>query len=155
MGLIYTASGDNRTLQQGLTVTYSKRRLYQPYTYLSQINVLTTINYVWEYHRYAVKTYSYVGMDYEAAKSKAKELVNSYTRSCYISAWQSGGKNAGTFVTERIGDKLQADISVQKYLGHMYTVVVDIHEDDVRLSTDGSISPAGLFALEDARRYDY
>lgn len=51
-----------------------------------------------------------------------------------------------------------ADISIQQQQGHMYSVIVNVREDDTKLRTDAqaqSISdPSALFSAENARDYD-
>lgn len=46
-----------------------------------------------------------------------------------------------------------ADISIQQQVGHMYSVVVNVREDDVRLRTF-STTPSSLFTAENNRDYD-
>ena len=46
-----------------------------------------------------------------------------------------------------------ADICIQQQEGHMYSVIVNVREDDVRLRTY-STDPASLFSAENQRDYD-
>lgn len=70
MGLLSSYTADNRVINQGRTVTYSKSRIYGQWSYVSGMTVIT-IGQAWEYHRYCQKLYSYVGMDYDTALSCA------------------------------------------------------------------------------------
>jgi len=70
MGLLNTYTAANRVVTQGRTVTYSKSRIYGQWSYVSGMSVIT-IGSAWEYHRYCQKTYSYVGMDFDTAKTCA------------------------------------------------------------------------------------
>ncbi len=63
MALLTTYGASNRVIINDKTVTYSKRRIYGGgWSYVSG-TVVVTLGSVWEYHRYCVKTYMYVGMD--------------------------------------------------------------------------------------------
>ena len=46
---------------------------------------------MWEYHRYCMKTYSYVGMDLATANACAAAMIAKYTRLFYVSVWTDNG----------------------------------------------------------------
>ena len=95
----------------------------------------------------------YVGMDLATAQSCAEAMITKYTRSTKVSDWQAEGQNAGTFQDVDGGTVCMADISIQQQVGHMYSVVVNVREDDVRLRTF-STTPSNLFSTENNRDYD-
>lgn len=133
MGLLTTKP--DKQLISGLVVTYSVRKITGSWSW-TMLNVTTTIDEAWEYHRYAKCSYKYVGLSYSAAKTIATSLIGSYTRGFQITKWQSDGDEAGTFAVIDGGTKLQGDISINKMQGHMYEVVVNINEDDCKVSKD-------------------
>lgn len=153
MGLLTSYGANNRVVFNDKVVTYSKQRIYGNWTYLSALNILTTLYWVWEYHRYCTKSYMYVGMDLATAQSCAAAMITKYTRSIKISEWQDGGGNAGTFQDVNGGSICMADICIQQQEGHMYSVIVNVREDDVRLRTY-STDPSSLFSSENQRDYD-
>ena len=70
MALLTTYGANNRVIINDKTVTYSKTRIYGAWSYVSATSVIT-LGSVWEFHRYATKVYSYVGMDRATAQSCA------------------------------------------------------------------------------------
>lgn len=155
MGLLSTATAANRITERALTVSYSKPRIKGNWSWTNALNVIFWRTQAYEYHRYASCAYRYVGMDYKSAKSAADRIRESYTRAFKISEWNGSGSYAGTFQPLDMGTRLQGSVEVVRDRGHLYDVVVQIDEDDVRLSLDPNRSFAVLFADEDARRYDY
>lgn len=95
----------------------------------------------------------YVGMDLATAQACAAAMVAKYTRSYTMSEWNTSGSSAGTFTDVSGGSVCMADISVQQEVGCMYSVVVNVREDDVKLRTT-STTPSSLFTTEDNRDYD-
>lgn len=151
MGLLNTKP--DKQLINGLTITYSVRKITGTWSW-TMLNVTSTIEEAWEYHRYAKCSYKYVGLSYSAAKIIARDLIDAYTREFQITKWQTIGEKAGTFDILYGGDKLQGDISINKINGHMYEVVVNINEDDCKVSKD-QITAIEMFADENSREYDY
>lgn len=154
MGLLTTATANNRVIDQALTVTYSKSMIngyWESSTGLT-VNFWTT---AYEYHRYATIQYRYVGMDYDSAMQAANNIRNQYTRSYWISEWQNSGTYSGTFRDLYCGKKIQGTVEVVKTVGHMYEIQVSINEDDTRLSLTGIEYFNVMFANENARSYDY
>ena len=91
MGLLQTYGSANRVVTNDKVVTYSMRLISGNWTYLTALNVEVTLHSAYEYHRYCTKTYSYVGMDKATANACAQAMVNKYTRTFYISEWNSSG----------------------------------------------------------------
>ena len=115
---------------------------------MSGVSVIT-IGSAWEYHRYCQKTYQYVEMTKEAAVECASDMIEKYTRRFVVSEWDGNG----AFVDIDGGTVCMADVSIQKMQGHMYSVVVNVREDDCKLRTN-STTPSALFTQEDRRDYD-
>ena len=153
MGLLTSYGSNNRVVYNDKVVTYSKQRIYGTWTYRPALNIEQTYYWVWEYHRYCSKSYMYVGMDLATAQSCAQAMITKYTRSTKVSDWQAEGQNAGTFQDVDGGTVCMADISIQQQVGHMYSVIVNVREDDVRLRTF-STTPSSLFTTENQRDYD-
>ena len=153
MALLTTYTEANRVINTALTVTYSKRKIYGSWSY-TNLNMQTTIGEAWEYSRHAVKSYTYVGMDYTTALACRSAMVALYARTTKVSEFSTSGATIGTFVTVDAGTQLMADIAVQHDDGGMYSVVVNVNEQDSRTSTSGSLSPASLFSTENVRTYD-
>lgn len=152
MGLLTSYGSNNRVVYNDKVVTYSKQRIYGQWSYV-MLNVETTRYWVWEYHRYCTKSYMYVGMDLATAQSCAQAMVTKYTRNIEISEWQTEGGNAGTFQDVPGGSICMADVCIQQQEGHMYSVIVNVREDDVKLRTF-STTPSTLFSTENQRDYD-
>lgn len=153
MGLLTTYGAGNRVIEQDLTVTYNKILTHQDYTYIYGVAQEITIHSEWEYHRYASKQYKYVGMTLAAAQTCAAAMITKYTRSTKYSEWNSTGEAAGTFTTANGGDQLMAQISIVHGDGCMYSVQINVTEDDSRISTS-NVTPSSLFSTENSRDYD-
>ena len=154
MGLLTTATSDNRIVDQALTVTYSKRHL-DGYWSASTGLTVNFWNTAFEYHRYATIQYRYVGMDYNSAIQAANNIRNQYTRNYWISDWQVSGRYAGTFRDLYCGKKIQGSVEVVKTVGHIYEIQVNINEDDTRMSLTGLEYFNVMFQNENLRHYDY
>lgn len=154
MGLLTSYGAANRVIDQDLSITYSRQRVYQDYTYVYGIAELITIHSVWEYHRRATKSYRYVGMDRDTANACAAAMVTKYTRATKISDWNGSGEHAGTFSDIDGGAIPMAEVAVVHVAGCMYEVHVTVNEDDVRLRVDVVNNVASLFSTENSRDYD-
>ena len=88
-------------------------------------------------------------MTKEAAEECASDMIEKYTRSFTVSEWDGNG----AFVDISGGTVCMADVSIQKVQGHMYSVVVNVREDDCKLRRN-STTPSALFTVEDRRDYD-
>lgn len=146
---------------EALTVTYSKKLVNRSYSYTSSFGnagsigtITKTINFVYEYHRYATRSYKYVGMSEEMAKNKLKSLIDTYNRQYWASWWNSSGANVGKFTDFVLGKKLQANIYAQRTKGCLYEVIVNINEDDTKFDVDGKTAPENLFKEENKRSYE-
>ena len=154
MGLLTTATADNKIIDQALTVTYSK----MPINGYWSASTGLTVNFwecAFEYHRYATVSYRYVGMDYASAMQAANTIRSQYTRDYWVSEWQVSGRYAGTFRDLYCGKKIQGSVDVVKTVGHLYEIQVSISEDDTRMSLTGLESYDAMFQNENLRHYDY
>lgn len=154
MGLLSTATAANRKTERLLTVTYSRSAVKGKWAWVSG-NVTSWRDVAYEVHRYASCAYRYVGMDYASALAAAKTIRASYTRAFKGSEWHGSGTYAGTFRDLDMGKRCQASVEVVRTAGHLYDVVVDVSEDDMRMSLQPSGATAALFAAENKRQYDY
>lgn len=155
MGLLTTATADNRVIERSLCVTYSKPAVRGTWSWTNNLNVISWVNVAYECHRYASCRYRYVGMDYASAKAAADEIREKYTRAFYASEWNGSGANTGKFTEISMGTKLQGSVEVVRRDGHLYDVEVEINEDDVKMSIDPYVTLASIFANENLRKYDY
>ena len=156
MGLLTTWGDDNKVIESGLTVTYSKSKTFGSWTAESTgSSASVTYTEAWEYRRFASGVLKYVGMSYDAALSCAAAMNEAYARSTKISKWDPTGQSmySAEFIDVDGGSILMADVSVQKTAGHMYEVVVQVSETDARLRISGAASPADLFTAENQRTY--
>jgi len=91
----------------------------------------------------------YVGMDLTTANACAAAMITKYTRPFYVSSWT----DSGTWEVVPGGSMLMAEVTVQQRAGCMYDVMINVREDDVRMSKT-AVSPTSLFTSENARDYD-
>lgn len=152
MALLSTATSANLVIERALSVYYTRVAVKGSWSWVSA-NVTTTETLAYEYHRYASCAYRYVGMDYTSAKAAADSIRDGYTRSFYISRWQDSGNGYGYFYDFSMGERLQASVEVVRREGHLYDVVVDVNEDDVRMSLSPSTGVASLFVKCNSRTY--
>lgn len=150
MALLTTASEANRVVDTALSVSYSRRRIYGLWTHVG-LNVTTVYTSAWEYTRTATKSYRYVGMTEDAARTAAASLVTLYTRSTKVSEWDEAD---GEFDVVSAGDIPMADVVRQHEGGEMWSVVVSVHEQDSRISLSADLSMTTIFSTENARDYD-
>ena len=82
-------------------------------------------------------------------------MIAEYTRSTIISKWDPTGQSMynAEFVDADGGTVLMADVNVQKTAGHMYEVVVQVREQDIRMRINGSAGLSSLFTTENQRQY--
>lgn len=150
MALLNTYSSANRVVTEDKVVTYSVSRIQGEWTHIISPLAWYTYYTVYEYHRYCTKTYSYVGMDIATARNCAAAMVTKYTRNFENSDWDA---DTGTFNDVYGGTVCMAEIAIQQTAGHMYSVVVNVREDDTKVRTTIQ-TPDTLFAAENARDYD-
>ena len=155
MALLTTATETNRVIDTALRVNYTRRKIYGQWSYVN-LNMTVTITQAWEYVRTAVKSYRYVGLDEDTAKSVAATLASIYTRTTKVSEFdtEQGSPTFGTFKHVAAGDVPMADVVMQHEGGTMWSVAVSVNEQDTRMSLSASESFASLFSAENAREYD-
>lgn len=150
MSLNQTASQDNRIVESDLVVAYGRRRISGAWSY-TEANMTTTIYEAWEYTRTAQKTYRYVGLSESAATAAVAALVPYYTRGTVVTVWDPEEHD---FRDVSGGSSPMADISANLVEGNMWEVTVAVREVDTKTRKTGTSAPAGLFAAENARKYD-
>lgn len=149
MALLPTYGAGNKVVDSGLAVTYSRKRVYGEWSYVSGTSIIT-IKSAWVYTRCASKSYRYVGMSKAAAESCAAALRSKFQRSTMISEWSPDDED---FVDVSGGEMPMAEVSVNYVDGQMYEVAVVVSETDERMRK-GAASVLSLFAFENARDYD-
>lgn len=97
----------------------------------------------YEYHRYATKTYRYVGMDERTARACAEAKLAQYTRVRFFWYWE-------TMTTLNFSRELKsgATVKARHTGGHLWSVEIQVNEDDVYYSPlwIDDIAAAGVFA---------
>lgn len=89
--LLQTYGAANRVVTNDKTVSYSMKHISGQWSYMPFPWQEITYNRMWEYHRYCMKTYSYVGMDLATANACAAAMIAKYTRLFYVSVWTDNG----------------------------------------------------------------
>lgn len=149
----FTRNGSNLVIDSGLVVTYSKTRISGSWGWTSA-NVEGTYWYMLEYHRRARMSFRYVGMTKAAAESCKAAMITAYTRSFYMSIWD-GNSMGGSWGTSSAGEQVMAEVSVNHNDDGSYDVVVNVNEDDVRMSkVEAPSTYAGAFYAERLRTYE-
>ena len=151
MALLTTATAANRVVDTALRVNYLRRIVFGQWTYVYGIQTIT-VGSAWEYVRTATKSYRYVGLDEDTAKSLAESLAAYYTRATKISVWNENSD--GQFAAIAAGAIPMADVVAQHENGEMWSVVVSVNEQDSRMSRSANESFTTLFYTEDQREYD-
>ena len=160
MALITSYSEDNRVIDSGLTVTYSRELVSGTWVGESLVAsaASNTYYFMWEYHRRATKSYRYVGMTDAAKDECLADMIELYTRNVRASFWNSttsDGHGLGSWSEDSAGQIVVADISPVHNEDGSWDVVVNVREDDVRMrKTWNVVSPSTLFATEQQRGYD-
>ena len=151
MSLCTSYSDANVVIEEALTVTYSNTIIQGSWSYTSA-NVTGTYNTMREVHRYARKSFRYVGMTYAAAKTCRTAMVALFTRSFKTSYWQSDTMGGG-WSDDTGGTIVMADVALTHDEGDAWSVHVRVNEDDVRfrLVSNGAY-PNVLFATERTTR---
>lgn len=147
MSLCTSHSDANVVIEEALTVTYSNSIIQGNWGYTSA-NVSGYYSTMREIHRYARKSFRYVGMTYAAAKACRDELVTLFTRDFKTSYWNSETMGGG-WSDDTGGTVPMADVSLTHDDGDAWSVHVRVSEDDVRFRrvSDGAY-PNVLFATE-------
>lgn len=142
MALLSTYSAANRVVESDSVVMYSMSVSLGEFW----------VEDVFEYRRLRSKSYRYVGMDIDTARDCAAAAAAYYMRDKTVprvgKSWDIQNVSAGK--------ELMADIAIQRRGGNMYDVVINVHEDDIRSSKDGTLEPASLFTdtIYSNRKYD-
>ena len=152
MGLITQYSDANLVIEEGLTVTYSRRRVSGSWGWTAA-NMSGSYSAMIEHHRYATKSFRYVGMTYDAAKTCRDAMVKLFTRTIRESVWNDSATN-GEWTVTTAGSQLCATVTITHDDACMYSVHVRVNEDDSRYRKVGDdLSDVLLFANEQLRTY--
>lgn len=152
MGLLQTYGTHNLVIDEGLTVTYSRQKISGSWGWVSA-NMSGSYSWMNEYHRYATKSFRYVGMTYAAAKDCQAAMIAYFERTTKISYWYDGCTD-GEWKVEDGGRIIMADVRLSHDAGCMWNVCVRVNEDDVRYSLPGiSYDAKTLFVHERSRSY--
>ncbi len=140
MGLQSSYSDANIVIEEGLTVTYSRSIIQGSWSYTAA-NVSGTYDTMRELHRYARKSFKYVGMTYAAAKTCRDAMITLFTRTTKTSYW-NGTVAGGGWNDDDGGETLTADVSLVHGDGDAWEVHVRVNEDSVRyrLATEAAYS---------------
>ena len=147
MGL--KTSADIIDVTASLAVTYSSSIITGEW---SSVTGMTTTTYytALSYTRTATMTFSILGLTQSAADSIANTIRGKYQRSRRHSDWDA---SIGEFTATDQGEiALMAEVSIVHVAGEMYSVEAQVRETDTLLHRV-PISPATLFATENARSY--
>lgn len=152
MSLKTSHSDTNVVVEEALTVTYSQSIIQGRWGYTSA-NVSGWYSTMRELHRYARKSFRYVGMTYEAAKACRKEMVEKFTRTFKTSYWNADVMG-GAWNEDEGGTVPMADVSLVHDDGDAWSVHVRVSEDDVRFrKVQEGYAYAVVFAAERQRGY--
>ena len=148
MSLCTSYSDANVVVEEALTVTYSTVIVQGSWSYTSA-NVTGYYYTMRECHRYARKSFRYVGLTHAAAKTCRDAMVALFTRDFKTSYWQSDAMGGG-WSDDTGGTVLMADVSLTHDEGDAWSVRVRVNEDDVRFRfvQDGGMYPELLFGNE-------
>jgi len=152
MSLKTSHSDDNLVIEEALVVTYSNAIITGIWTWES-ISASGSYERMRECHRYARKSFRYIGMTHTAAASCKTSMITAFTRTFKNSFW-NGATNQGAWNVMNAGTQLMAEVSMVPSGGDAWDVVVRINEDDVRtMKVEDSYYYATVFSDERARWY--
>jgi hypothetical protein len=154
MGLRTDYSDTNLEIDEALRVTYAVMKISGSWGWIAA-NVSGAYSYMREFHRYAAKSFKYVGMTHTAAKKCRDAMVKYFTRTYRASIWQ-GTKIDGGWEDEDMGTKLATEVTLTHDGGDSWSVHVRVNEDDVLyrlISTSEGTSPQSVFSEEVKRTY--
>lgn len=150
MSLKTSHSDDNLVIDEALSVHYTDTVIQGSWSWVSG-NMSGTYAQMRECHRYATKSFRYVGMTYAAAKACATAMKTAFKRAFRTSVWDGDCLN-GQWLTQNGGNILMANVSMTFSDGDAYDVNVQVSEDDVRyLKTNESFSES-IFSAENGSR---
>ena len=151
MSLLTSHSSANRVVDSALVVTYSVSRVSGYWEQQSSMGItVASHDHMWEYHRRARKSYRYVGMTEAAAKTCKDAMTSLYTRSTSTMEWDSFD---GIWTTTSGSSIPMADVAMSHNDDGSYDVVVNVYEDDCRMSIL-AVTATSLFSSERSRSYD-
>lgn len=152
MSLKTTHGDDNLVIEEALTVTDCFSIVEGTWSYTSA-NVSGWYNTMKECHRFARKSFRYVGMTYAAAKTCRTAMITLFTRTVKMSYW-ADNVMGGQWNVNTSGTRVTADVSIVPSGGDAWDVAVSVNEDDVRMIKATDVySYSSLFADERARSY--
>ena len=152
MALKTSYSDANVVVEEALTVTYSQSVVQGSWGYTSA-NVSGSYSTMRELHRYARKSFRYVGMTLAAAKACRNEMVGKFTRTFNTSYWNADVMG-GAWNEDEGGTIPMADVSLVHDDGDAWSVHVRVNEDDVRYRKVQEVYDyATVFAAERLRGY--
>lgn len=139
-GLHYWAN-ENKVTDEPLQVRYTAK-------YGGSLGGRKLEGKAYEYHRYATKVYRYVGMDERTARACAEAKLAQYTRARFFWFWD-------TDMTLNFSREIKtgATVKARHTEGHLWSVEINVNEDDVYYSPlwIDDIAAAGVF---DSGDYD-
>ena len=152
MSLKTSHSDANVVVEEALTVTYSQSVIQGSWGYTSA-NVSGYYTTMREVHRYARKSFRYVGMTFAAAKACRAAMVAKFARAYKTSYWDADTMG-GAWSEDTGGTVPMADVSLVHDEGDAWSVHVRVSEDDVRFrKVQEGYAYAVLFAAERQRGY--
>lgn len=146
MALRTTYTDANLVIDEGLDVYYSSKTIQGDWTYAAGVSIVHLYTMV-ERHRYATKSFRYVGMNYETAVSCRNAMRAKFARTVYSSFWEGGG-----WSRVYSGTMPMASVQILPDGGDAYSVVVNVSEDDVLYHKVGSGMEID-FTQEKTRKY--
>ncbi|MBR4614886.1 MAG: hypothetical protein IKO55_04715 [Kiritimatiellae bacterium] len=153
----WTANGSNLVIDSALVVSYSAGYVSGYWEQGSSMGItVASWDHMYELRRRARQSFRYVGMTKTAADACKDAMVTKYTRSFSDSGTWDSFNGTWTYpsVLQR-GNVLMAEISMQHNEDGSYDVVVNVNEDDSRMSVySSSITMATLFSDERTRQYE-
>ena len=151
-------SSANRVIDSGLVVLKDWTFVFGSWTGTSVVASAASVTYskMYLYRRRARAAYRYVGMTRAAAETcaaamKEKYATNSSTRLRYAQIWNATAGSMGDWTSYRTDGVACARVSISKDSANLYSVIVEVDEEDLVYSK--SESPQS-WATEDARDYD-
>ncbi len=151
MSYFSTWSDVNLIIDEALSVNYTNTIISGKWGFTAA-NVSGSYNHMRECHRYAKKSFRYVGLTYAAAKACAAAMRTKFMRSITSSYWNSDALGGG-WTTETNGNILMADVSCTHADGDEWQVVVSVNEDDVRFLMASDSFSKSIFNAEQQRKY--
>lgn len=134
-------SNENKVTDEPLQVRYTA-------SYGGKLSGRKLEGKAYTYHRYATKVYRYVGMDERTARACAEEKLKQYTRVRFFWYWD---ENMEIQFSREL--KCGATVRVRHTDGHLWSVEINVNEDDVYYSPlwIDDIAASGFF---DSGDYD-